>query len=101
MKIISQMPNGKVLVTLSRNEISILTDHTTMGAYDFDKLINETITKEQEIDISQLYTKFDATHSFLRSNEVDRIRRSMTHMLKILGPIQDSLVTLDEVLTIK
>lgn len=95
MKIISQLPEDKVLVSLDRGELANI-----LGEYSkFDikkEVLDELIIEGTNISISDIYSKHRLIHGIQHSSDYNTARRKLEEMLSALTPIENKIAALSD-----
>lgn len=88
MKIISEVPEGSVLVKMTLNELANVTGFSNYHSSGFMDTIREAIKKETIIPVSVIYKQHEAVTSILREPEYYKARTKLNDMLQALTPIE-------------
>ena len=95
MKIISQMPNERVLISIKDDELANILG--SYSKYDIKKdFIDQAIKTEVEIEICDIYQKHRLINSIQNSAEYETARRKLEEMLRALTPIENKIELLSK-----
>ena len=90
MKVIAEMPNERVLVSVTRDELANL-----LGEYSkFDvkkEFMDMAIKNETEIEISDIYKKHRLIYGFQTEAAYSKARHKLEEMLEALTPIENKI----------
>lgn len=90
MKVIAQIPGDRVLVSLTLRELAnVLGEYSQ---YDLKReVINELITKDTEVQISDIYDKHYLISEFQSSDKLNDAREKLEKLLRALTPIESKV----------
>ena len=96
MEIISRVPEEKVLVMLSEDELANILGHYSKyskvsDSESFHEFLNKGIKNRLQIEVSDIYKKAEAVQRIMSSSSYDKARTKLENMLKALTPIEDKL----------
>ena len=95
MKIISEISDEKVLVSLKKDELANL-----LGEYSSYKVkrefLQQVIKNETEIEISDIYKKHLLINSLQKTSDYDKARAKLQNILEALTPIESKIEQLSK-----
>lgn len=90
MKIISEIPEDRLLITIHKDEFVKLLGH--FSKYDIESgVIKEFIKSERDINISDIYNKHKLIHGLQTLPSYNTARAKLQEMLDALTPIEDKI----------
>ena len=95
MKIISEISNEKVLVSLTKGELANLLGEYGEHQIKYDFLQN-VIKKELDINVSDIYKKHRLINSLQKESDYYKARSKLESMLKALTPIENKIEALSK-----
>lgn len=90
MKIISQIPGNRVLVSLKEDELANILGHYSGSKLTRD-FYTDVMTKETEIDVSDIYKKHSEIVNLQNKSDYDTARRKLQDILDALTPIESKV----------
>lgn len=87
MKIIAELPDNKVLVELTKDELANIIGHYS----HYDEGFKEKIKIGATVDVSDIYKKHRLIKSLQDSKEYDQARKKVKDILDALTPIEDKI----------
>jgi hypothetical protein len=85
MKTIAELPENKVLVELTKDELANICGHYSSISNDYKLKIGV------EIDVSDIYKKHRLINSLQQTNEYEKARNKIKDILNALTPIEDKI----------
>lgn len=93
MKIISQIPVNKYLISIDKDELARVLGYYYESAIPKD-FIKDVISNETDIDMSDIYKKHYIIHDLQNSDNITKARKELERMLAALTPIEDKVKSL-------
>lgn len=94
MKLIARLPvntsNDRILVNLTLDELANILGET-FGMNLKKDFINDCISKETEIEISDIYKKHSLIKNLQNQREYDKARKKLEDILEALTPIEEKI----------
>ena len=95
MKVISEIPKGKVLVSLTRKELANLLGE--YSEYDIKReVLDNLISEETDFPISRIYLKHSQINKLQKQASYDKARFKLEEMLEALTPIESFISDLSD-----
>lgn len=96
MKIISQIPGDRVLVSLKADELANILGH--YSGHDLKRdFYDDVIKSELELEVSDIYKKHRLINDLQKQNNYEKARTKLETMLSALKPIEDKIAKLSKV----
>lgn len=96
MKIISEIPTEKILVSMTKDEFANIVGFYSHYALNGERknIINDAIKEEREINISEIFQQHQLITELQKSDNFQEARRKLNSMLKALTVIENKVVSL-------
>jgi len=97
MKIISKLPKGNCLVTMTNVELANILGYNSQYDEQYLDIVEAFINNEKDIPISIIYKKHMDIQNILNTAHYDTARKRLTDMLNALTPIENLIKEVSEI----